>query len=104
MNLNRTPRGDPIYILDERTSSIAGIRINSLNQRITDPRVRADVQKALERLTLHVAYTKERGCNWENSKSKRRCFLCNVLRGEIANTIFVHSIFPNRDEGKRKVK
>ena len=68
VDFNRTPRGDPIYVLDERTSSIAGVRINNLNQRITDPRVRADVQKALERLTLHVAYTKERGCNWENSK------------------------------------
>ena len=68
VDLNRTPRGDPIYVLDEQTPSIAGVPINSLNQKITDPRVRVDVRKALERLTLHVAYTKERGCNWENSK------------------------------------
>ena len=68
MDLNRTPRGDPIYALDEERTSIAGVRINSLHQNITDPRVRGEVRKALERLTLHVAYTKERGCNWENSE------------------------------------
>ena len=68
VDLNRTPRGDPIYALNEQTCSIAGVRINSLHQNITDPRVRLEVRKALERLTLHVAYTKERGCKWENSE------------------------------------
>ena len=70
MDLNRTPppKSDPIRVLDRDTSKIAGVRITSLHQNITDPRVRLEVRKALERLTLHVAYIKERGCNWENSE------------------------------------
>jgi hypothetical protein len=68
VDLNRTPGGDPVRILDERTNSIAGVRVDSLHRKITEPRLRAEIQKALERLTLHVAYTKEPGSKWEKRK------------------------------------
>ena len=76
MNRNRTPDNRPIPILNEQSrgsGTIAGVRIDNVHQKITDRRMREEVRKALDNLTLHMSYNKSSA--WEDSECNQLTYL-----------------------------
>ena len=71
MDRDRTPDNRPIPILNEQSrgsGTIAGVRIDNVHQKITDRRMREEVRKALDNLTLHMSYDKSSA--WVDSECK----------------------------------
>jgi hypothetical protein len=71
-NIDNTPPDSnhptaPIPILDERSNSLCGVRVD-LSRQITDVRVREDIEKALRKLTIHMRYEKPNDDEGEEGK------------------------------------
>lgn len=68
MDLDSTPRGDPIPILDHRRGTIGDVNIDNIRAMITNGGKRDEIVAALEKLTFHVKYTKTLTPKFQTSK------------------------------------
>ena len=87
MEKRRQPPG-PIPILDPQAGTIAGVKIHSLQEVITDGKIRGEIQKALEEISFHIKFKKK---DFDEEKKKRKfCALSpNEMRHHYANYLLL---------------